>query len=103
MVLNAPLRKGRKQLATRHKSAIKRHTQSLKRTERNAAIRSRVRHVLRETREVISGANLENAEQQLRTAVKTLTKAVSKGVLHRNSASRRISRLSRQVAALKSK
>ncbi|MBI4518749.1 MAG: 30S ribosomal protein S20 [Deltaproteobacteria bacterium] len=88
-------------MATRHKSAVKRHRQNLKRQTRNVAIRTRVRHILRTTREAIANKSVENAEAQLRDAVKTLTKAVSKGVLHRNSASRRISHLSKQVAALK--
>jgi len=89
-------------LATRHKSAIKRHRQNVKRAARNTTIRTRVRHILRETREAIAGKGVEAAEAELRTAVKALTKAASKGVLHRNSAARRISRLSKQVAALKS-
>jgi small subunit ribosomal protein S20 len=87
-------------LATRHKSAVKRHRQSVKHQERNASIRTRVRHIIRETREAIASKG-DNVEEQLRTAVKTLSKAVSKGVLHRNSAARRISRLSKQAAALK--
>ena len=89
-------------MATRHKSAVKRHRQSVKHAARNQAIRTRVRHILRETREAIGSKSLETAEAQLRGAIKALTKAASKGVLHRNSASRRISRLSKQVAALKS-
>lgn len=87
-------------MATRHKSAIKRHRQNLKRQARNTGIRTRVRHVIRETREALAGKS-DSVEAQLRTAIRTLTKAVSKGVLHRNSASRRIARLSKQVAALK--
>jgi small subunit ribosomal protein S20 len=89
-------------LATRHKSAIKRHRQSVKREERNTAIRTRVRHIVRETREVIAGKEPAPAADQLRLAIKALSKAASKGVLHRNNAARRISRLSKQVAALKS-
>jgi small subunit ribosomal protein S20 len=88
-------------LATRHKSAIKRHRQSVKRQERNTAIRTRVRHIIRETRATIGSNDVEAAEKQLREAVKALTKASSKGVLHRNNASRRISRLTKQVAALR--
>jgi small subunit ribosomal protein S20 len=89
-------------VALRHKSAIKRHRQSLKRYARNKAIRTRVRHVLRELRETIAKGERAAAEEQLRLAMKTFTKAVSKGVLHRNNASRRISRLSQQVARLQS-
>jgi small subunit ribosomal protein S20 len=88
-------------LAQRHKSAIKRHRQSLKRRARNVALDSRVRNVLRRAREAIDSKNAEVAETELRNVVRTLTKAVSKGVLHRNSASRRISRLSKKVHALR--
>lgn len=88
-------------MAQRHKSAIKRHRQSLKRAERNRAIRTRLRHAVRELRETIENKDLATAETQLKSVVSTLTKAVTKGVLHRNSASRRVSRLSHQVAALK--
>lgn len=88
-------------MAQRHKSAIKRHAQSLKRAERNRAVRSHVRRVVRELREVIARKEVGPAEQQLREVMTTVTKAVTKGVLHRNNASRRIARLSSQVAALK--
>ncbi len=88
-------------MALRHKSAIKRHRQSLKRAARNKAVRTRVKHVLRELRETIAQGNVAAAEEKLRLAMKTLSKAVSKGVLHRNNASRRIARLSQRVARLR--
>ncbi len=89
-------------MAQRHKSAIKRHRQSEARAVRNRSIRTRMRHAVRELRETIESSDCAKAEEQLKSVVKTLTKAVTKGVLHRNNASRRVSRLSRQVAALKS-
>jgi small subunit ribosomal protein S20 len=89
-------------LAQRHKSAIKRHRQNVKRQARNQVVRTRVRHAVRELREVIAKKDTANAETMLRDTMKTLDKAVTKGVLHRNNAARRISRLSQQVAALKS-
>jgi small subunit ribosomal protein S20 len=88
-------------LAQRHKSAIKRHRQSVTRTARNQIVRTRVRHAVRELRETIAQKDAATANTQLLTVVKTLDKAVTKGVLHRNNAARRISRLSRQVAGLK--
>jgi len=87
-------------LAERHKSAIKRHRQSLKRAARNKAARTQVRRTIRELREVIGRAEGENAGKMLPAVVKTIDKAVTKGIIHRNSAARRISRLSRQVAKL---
>ena len=65
-------------------------------------MRTRVRHVVRELREVIASKDTAKAETMLRDTMKTVDKAVTKGVLHRNNAARRISRLSQQVAALKS-
>ena len=88
-------------MAQRHKSAIKRHRQNVKRAARNQAERTQVRHAVRELREIIARKDTATAETELRSVVKTLNKAVTKGVLHRNNASRRISRLSRQVAGLK--
>jgi small subunit ribosomal protein S20 len=87
-------------LAQRHKSAIKRHRQSVKRQARNQTIRIRVRHTVRELREIIAKKDVATAEAKLRSATATVRKAVTKGVLHRNSADRRISRLSKQIAAL---
>jgi len=89
-------------LAQRHKSAIKRQRQNVKRQARNQVVRTRVRHAVRELREIIAKKDTATAETMLRDTMKTLDKAVTKGVLHRNNAARRISRLSQQVAALKS-
>ncbi len=88
-------------MAQRHKSAIKRHRQNLKRTVRNQAVRTRVRHAVREIRETIGRNDAAAAETELRTAMKTIDQAATKGVLHPNNAARRISRLSRRIAALK--
>jgi len=88
-------------LAIRHPSAIKRHRQSLKRAERNKAVRTHVRHAVRRLREIIAHKDAAAAESELRSVMRTLDKAVTKGVLHHNSAARSIARLSAQVAALK--
>lgn len=88
-------------MAQRHKSAIKRHRQSVKRQARNHTIRIRVRHTVRELREIIAKKDVSTAEAKLRSVTATVQKAVTKGVLHRNNADRRISRLSRQIAALR--
>jgi small subunit ribosomal protein S20 len=89
-------------LAQRHQSAIKRHRQNIKRQARNQVVRTRVRHAVRELRETIARKDAASADTLLRATMKTVDKAVTKGVLHRNNASRRIARLSQQVAALKS-
>lgn len=88
-------------MAQRHKSAIKRHRQSVKHHARNQVIQTHVRHAVRDLREIIAGKDLATAETKLRSVMTTVQKAVTKGVLHRNSAARYISRLSHQVAALR--
>jgi small subunit ribosomal protein S20 len=88
-------------LANRHPSAVKRHRQSEKREVRNRTVRSRVRSEVRKVREAVERQDQTASEAELRVAVKEISKAASKGVLHRNAASRRIARLSKQVAALK--
>jgi small subunit ribosomal protein S20 len=88
-------------LAQRHPSALKRHRQNEKRAARNRSIRSHFRRVIRELRETIASHDVSQAETKLRTVMTTLDKAVTKGVIHRNSAARHISRLSQQIAALR--
>jgi small subunit ribosomal protein S20 len=88
-------------LAQRHKSAIKRHRQTIKRQARNQTIRIRVRHAVRDLRETVAKKDVAAAEAKLRSVMATVQKAVPKGVLHGNNAARRISRLSQQVAALR--
>jgi len=87
-------------VAQRHKSAVKRHRQSVKLAERNRVIRTHVRHSLRTLREAIGNKDTASAQSELRSTIQTLDKAVTQGVLHRNNAARRIARLSRQVAGL---
>jgi small subunit ribosomal protein S20 len=83
-----------------HASALKRHRQTVKQTARNQALRTRLRHLVRACRQAIAGKDSAQAAETLKRAAKALDKAVTKGVIHRNSASRKISRLSNQVHAL---
>lgn len=83
-----------------HPSALKRHRQSEKRRLRNQAIKSRLRHLVRDVRSAISASDPDAAAKTLATASRALDKAVTKGVLHRNSASRKIARLARAVKQL---
>ncbi|MBI3769465.1 MAG: 30S ribosomal protein S20 [Deltaproteobacteria bacterium] len=84
----------------KHPSAQKRHRQSIKRHARNQAIRSRVRTFVKRVRESIDVRNASEASEQLQSAARAIDKAVTKGVLHRNTASRKISRLTRAVRTL---
>lgn len=76
-----------------HFSAMKRARQTEKRTAINRANKSRLRVALRGFREAVAAGNKETAEQTFRTAVSMLDKAVQKGVIHGNTASRYKSRL----------
>ena len=84
----------------KHPSAQKRHRQSVKRQARNQAIRSKVRTFVKRVRESIDAKNADEATARLQGATRAIDKAVTKGVLHRNTASRKISRLTRAVRSL---
>ncbi|MEK6791338.1 MAG: 30S ribosomal protein S20 [Deltaproteobacteria bacterium] len=84
-----------------HASAIKRHKQSEKRRAINAAIKSGIKTAVKKVRESIVAEKSEELAALLSTAVSTIDRAVSKGVLHRNNASRKISGLTTSVAKLK--
>lgn len=70
------------------------------RTEMNKARRSRVRTFVRKVEEAILTGNKEAAVAAFLAAEPELMRATSKGVMHRNTASRKVSRLSKRVAAV---
>jgi small subunit ribosomal protein S20 len=84
-----------------HLSALKRARQTERRTETNRTNTSRLRTQLRELRESIAKGDKTAAEQTYRKTVSALDKAIQKGTLHENTASRYKSRLSARVAAMK--
>ena len=84
-----------------HFSALKRARQTERRTARNRANTSRLRGTLRELRETIAKGDKQAATQLYRTTVSALDKAIQKGTLHENTASRYKSRLGARVAAMK--
>ncbi len=83
-----------------HKSAIKRARQSEEQRVRNRSRKTRMKNVIRDLDEVIAGKSPEKAAEQLKKAVSVIAKTASKGVIHKNTASRKISRLTREVNAL---
>ena len=83
-----------------HKSAMKRARQSEKRHARNHAILHRTKTVVKQLKTALQQHDAEAAQPLLRQATSALHKAVTKGALHRNTASRRISQLSTQFNAL---
>lgn len=84
-----------------HKSAIKRHRQNKKRMTRNIAVKSEIKTAIKAVKETMAKGSKENAKAALAKAARLLDKAASKKTLHRNSASRKISRLTRAVNSIK--
>lgn len=78
-----------------HKSAIKRYRQNQRRHRRNQSIQSEVRTTIKNTRLAIDSKDADAIALKLRAANQILYKAVAKGVLKQNTASRKLARLSR--------
>jgi small subunit ribosomal protein S20 len=83
-----------------HKSTIRRARQAEKRNTRNRATLSAVKGLVKKVQAAVAGKNVDEAKTSLRIAASALSKAVSKGVLKPNTASRRISRLTLHVNSL---
>jgi len=80
-------------VAKRTKSGLKRKRQAAVRTARNQAVRSQLKTLVKKAREV--GAT---STDDLRAALRALDAAARKGVVHRNAAARKKSRLMKRVA-----
>jgi small subunit ribosomal protein S20 len=80
-----------------HASALKRHRQNGKRRLRNHALKTRLRRLVRAVRAAIAANDRVATAATFARAAQALDKAVTKGVLHRNSAARKVSRLARAV------
>ncbi len=82
-------------------SSAKKNVRKMERkTAVNKARRSMVRSTLRKVEEAIAAGNKADASAALQLAEPAMMRAVSKGVYHKNTAARKISRLSRRVKAL---
>ena len=80
------------------RSAEKRNRQSEKRRARNQGVRTRVKTAVKKVRESLEQGELAAAQEAFLAAARVIDKASSKGVVHRNTASRKISRLAKAVA-----
>lgn len=76
-----------------HRSSLKRMRSSEKRRQSNRVIRGRTRTAVKKTRIVIADQSWEDAELALKAAVSALDSAAQKGIIHKNNAARRKSRL----------
>ncbi len=82
------------------KSQIKRNRQNEKRRLRNRVFRGQARTAVKRVRAALAGSDLQAAQAALIQAVRALDKAAEKGVIHKNNAARRKSRLMKRLAAL---
>ncbi len=78
------------------KSAAKRARQNIKRENRNRRIKSLLKTSIRRFEESLQNGDQEDAQAKLHAAVRQIDKATAKGILHKNNAARKKSRLSRQ-------
>jgi len=85
------------------KSARKAVRQTIKRTARNKAVRTFCRDQVKACREAIASGDKARAAEAFKAATSSVATAVSKGVIHKNTGSRHISRLNRQLNKLSAK
>lgn len=83
-----------------HKSALKRNKQNTVRNARNTHIRSTMRTYVKQVREAVAAGDAEAAKMAMEKAMPYIDKAVGKGVIHKATASRKISRLAKLINAL---
>lgn len=81
-----------------HKSALKRAIQSEQRRQRNKAVQTRVKNVVKDVN-LAMAEDAEDAGKRLNAAKSVIDKAVKKGVVHKRTAARKISRLAKKVNA----
>ncbi len=82
------------------KSAIKRNRQNEKRRIHNRVYRGSARTYVRTALDLIESGDVEASREATMRAVKALDKAAQKGIIHKNNAARRKSRLMKKLAAL---
>ncbi len=83
-----------------HKSALKRIRQTKVRTERNRFYRTRLKNITRDVLEAVEAGDKTAAEGAMKIANQEIHKLVSKGLLKKNTAARRVSRLQLKVNAV---
>ena len=82
------------------KSQIKRNKQNLQRHERNKAVKSSLKTAVRKFREAADAGDKDTAVKLSQDARRALDKAASKGVIHKNQAANRKSKIAQRTAAL---
>lgn len=82
------------------KSAAKAMRQALRRRNTNSKTRAKVKNATKQVKKLVGDKNVDDALKALRDAMSALDKAVKKGVVHKNTASRKKSRMAKSIAKL---
>ncbi|MEC7640916.1 MAG: 30S ribosomal protein S20 [Nitrospinota bacterium] len=85
-----------------HKSAIKRNRQTQKKSAKNNSYRTLLKSTTKKVRAEVENKDKKRAEETLRQATSIISQIASKGVIHKRTASRKISNLSKLVHGLSS-
>jgi small subunit ribosomal protein S20 len=83
-----------------HKSAIKRQKQAEKKHEVNKSVKSMLKTLAKKVEQAVASKNADVAKDAMVKAMKAYDKAASAGIVHKNTASRKISRLSTKVGKI---
>ncbi|MEI6127899.1 MAG: 30S ribosomal protein S20 [Pseudomonadota bacterium] len=86
-----------------HSSALKRHRQSLKHRARNRAMKSTMKTAVKSLLATVEAKETEALPKKLSAATAVLAKAASRGLIHKKTASRKISRLAKRVHTVQAK
>jgi len=81
---------------------MKRARQAKARALRNRSVKSKIKTLSKKVERAVMDKNIDSATQALREAISAIDKAAQKGIIHRNNAARRVSRLTRLVNMLSS-
>jgi small subunit ribosomal protein S20 len=85
-------------VAKRNKSALKANRQNVKRREANRSLRAKLRTGLKKIRTSLDGKDVEGAKTALKSMQSLVDKMATKGIIHKNTASRYKSRLAAKVS-----
>ena len=80
-----------------HKSALKRNRQNVKRNERNKVGRTHIKNAVKDALAEVSVGNKEGTQSALKMASRAISKAASKGAIHKRAASRKIAGIAKKA------
>ena len=83
------------------KSAIKELRKAKKRTLRNKRVKENIKNLIKEARKLIEAKKKDKAKEVMKKAMKALDKAAQRGIIKKNTAARKKSRLAKRLNALK--